>query len=99
LLLGCDVGRRKGVEMRKVLATAVLVIGMAATPAVALAAPPSNPSCFGAGVSQLGSAGEMGAHSSGFAGSRRLGIGNVAELLTGTHQPGELAGLLGADCS
>jgi hypothetical protein len=39
----------------------------------------------------------MGDHASSFT-SPRLGIGNVAFLLTGTHQPGELAGLLGADC-
>ena len=75
---------------------AVGALALAATP-VAGAAPPTNPNCFGKGASGLGQAGEMGAHSSSFD-EPRLGIGNVANALTGTHQPGELAGLLGADC-
>jgi hypothetical protein len=37
----------------------------------------------------------MGEHASSFAGSPRLGIGNVAELLTGSHQPGALGAFLG----
>jgi len=61
------------------------------------AATPTNPNCFGKGASQLGQAGEMGEHSSSFD-EPRLGIGNVAEAVTGTHQPGELGIALGADC-
>ena len=69
---------------------------LTAVPATA-AGPPTNPNCFGKGASELGRAGEMGEHSSSFD-EPRSGIGNVANALTGTHQPGELAGLLGADC-
>jgi len=67
--------------------------------AATLAAQPESPSCFGAGASQLAqsSTGAMGEHSSSF-GTPRLGIGNVAELFTDTHQPGLLGIALGADC-
>ncbi len=85
--------------MRKLVATTILAIGLTAIPAVALASEPSNPSCFGAGASQLAqsSVGAMGEHSSSFD-EPRLGIGNVAYLFTGTHQPGELGIALGAVC-
>jgi hypothetical protein len=75
---------------------AVGALAMTAAP-VAGAGQPTNPNCFGIGASGLGKAGAMGEHASSF-GEPRLGIGNVAFALTGTHQPGELAGLLGADC-
>jgi hypothetical protein len=75
---------------------AVGALALAAAP-VAGAGKPTNPNCFGKGASQLGQAGEMGDHSSSFD-EPRLGIGNVAEALTDTHQPGELGVLLGADC-
>jgi hypothetical protein len=78
--------------------TAFATLTFAATPAaLADGGPPTNPNCFGKGASQLGQAGALGDHASSFP-TPRLGIGNVAQLLTGTHQPGELAGLLGADC-
>jgi hypothetical protein len=82
----------------KTVLTALATLTFAATPAaLAGGGPPTNPNCFGKGASQLGQAGAMGDHASSFP-TPRLGIGNVAQLLTGTHQPGELAGLLGADC-
>ena len=77
------------------LAIAALVV-LAAAP-VSGAGPPENPNCFGKGASQLGQAGVMGEHSSSFD-EPRSGIGNVAEAVTGTHQPGELGIALGADC-
>jgi hypothetical protein len=85
-------------RQRLTVLTAFATLTFAATPAaLADGGPPANPNCFGAGASQLGQAGAMGDHASSFP-TPRLGIGNVAYLLTGTHQPGELAGLLGADC-
>lgn len=60
---------------------------------------PTNPNCFGQSAAQFGQAGVMGEHSSSFAGERRLGIGNVAYIFTGTHQPGLLAGALGGVCA
>ena len=80
------------------------ICGLLASAALALAVvpvaaggQPEIPNCFGKGASQLGQAGEMGEHSSGFD-EPRLGIGNVAEAFTGTHQPGLLGEALGADC-
>lgn len=85
--------------MKRLALVAVLALAAAAFPAATLAAEPESPSCFGAGASQLAqsSTGAMGQHSSSF-GTPRLGIGNVAELFTGTHQPGLLGIALGADC-
>jgi hypothetical protein len=86
--------------MRRLVATLVLSVGLIAIPALTLAAePPASPNCFGAGASQLAQSatGAMGAHSSSFD-EPRLGIGNVAEFFTGTHQPGLLGIALGADC-
>ena len=77
------------------LAAATLVV-LTAVP-VAGAGKPENPNCFGKGASQLGQSGEMGEHSSSFGASLRSGIGNVALLFTGTHQPGELGIALGRD--
>ena len=75
---------------------AICALALAVVPAAA-GEPPTNPNCFGIGASGLGQAGEMGEHSSGFD-EPRLGIGNVAEAFTGTHQPGLLGEALGADC-
>ena len=85
--------------MKKLVVVAVLAFGMAAFPAVALAGQPDNPSCWGAAAADLArsSSGAMGDHASSFD-SPRLGIGNVANLFTGTHQPGELAAALGFSC-
>ena len=75
---------------------AIAALGLAVVP-VASAEKPTNANCFGKGASQLGQAGDMGEHSSSFP-EPRAGIGNVAFENTGTHQPGELAIALGADC-
>jgi hypothetical protein len=83
---------------RLIVLTAFATLTFAATPAAfADGGQPTSPNCFGAGAAQLGQAGAMGDHSSSFP-TPRLGIGNVAYAFTGTHQPGQLAGLLGADC-
>jgi hypothetical protein len=86
-------------DMKKVLVATALMLLVAAFPAVALGAVPDSPSCFGAAAADLAqsSKGAMGDHASSF-GEPRLGIGNVAYLFTGTHQPGLLAGALGFDC-
>jgi hypothetical protein len=63
----------------------------------AVADPPTTPSCWGSSAAALAQTGGMGNHASSFD-SPRLGIGNVAYLFTGTHQPGELAGVLGGSC-
>jgi hypothetical protein len=64
----------------------------------AVADTPTTPSCWGSSAATLGqTGGGMGDHASSFD-SPRLGIGNVAYLFTGTHQPGELAGVLGGNC-
>jgi opacity protein-like surface antigen len=79
--------------MRKLLLAAALAAALAAIPAIAAAAVPQIPSCFGEQAAILGSAGEMGTHSSSFD-EPRSGIGNVAFDNTGTHQPGLLADFL-----
>lgn len=73
------------------LVVGVLALGLASP---ASAGPPSSPNCFGYAAAFLGQSGGMGEHSSSFAGSPRSGIGNVADDLTGTHQPGILGGVL-----
>ena len=84
--------------MKRLVLIAILAIA-AAFPTGALAAQPTGPNCFGKGASQLAqsSTGAMGAHASSFD-EPRLGIGNVAELFTGTKQPGLLGVALGAVC-
>ena len=86
--------------MKKALSILVLVIGLAATPAVALGAQPTNAHCWGTASSDFARSapGALGQHASSFD-SPRLGIGNVAFAFTGTHQPGLLAGALGGTCS
>ena len=87
--------------MKKRLAIGLLMGALlAALPGAAAAAGPSNPSCWGAAVRDLAQtyAGAMGDHASSFD-SPRLGIGNVAYLFTGTHQPGDLAAALGFTCN
>ena len=80
---------------KRVLLSAMILV--AAFPAQAVAAPPANPSCWGAGASDLGRSHAMGDHASSFD-EPRLGIGNVAYAFTGTHQPGDLAAALGFTC-
>ena len=85
--------------MRKAICgvAAGLTLGLVLAPAAG-AGVPTNPDCFGLSAAELGQAGVMGEHSSSF-GEPRLGIGNVAFLFTGTHQPGLLAGVLGGVCA
>jgi len=82
--------------MKRLVLMFVLVIA-AAFPASALAAAPNNPSCWGAASADLAQSGAMGQHASSFD-EPRLGIGNVASLFTGSHQPGDLAAALGFTC-
>ena len=86
--------------MKKALSIVVLVLAMAAFPASALGAQPTNANCWGSSSSDFARSapGALGQHASSFD-SPRLGIGNVAYLFTGTHQPGLLAGALGGTCS
>ena len=60
-------------------------------------ADPASPAGPSADAADLASTGAMGQHSSSFD-EPRLGIGNVAELLTGSRQPGDLAAFLGFSC-
>ena len=82
--------------MKRLVLIAVLAIA-AAFPAGVSAAAPNNPSCWGAASADLAQSGAMGQHASSFD-EPRLGIGNVASLFTGTHQPGDLAAALGFAC-
>jgi hypothetical protein len=94
-------GTRPGAEerMRRVICGVVagLTLGVVLAPAAA-GGVPTNPNCFGLSAAQFGEAGIMGEHSSSFD-SPRLGIGNVAYLVTGTHQPGLFARALGGVCA
>jgi hypothetical protein len=82
--------------MKRLVLIAVLAIA-AAFPAGVSAAAPNNPSCWGAASADLAQSGAMGQHASSFD-EPRLGIGNVASLFTGSHQPGDLAAALGFTC-
>ena len=93
--------------MRKFVAIALLVGALSAVPSTALAAPPNNPSCWGAATQDFARSapGALGEHSSnppdvdlGLGRPGRAGLGNVAAILTGTHQPGDLAAALGFTC-
>ena len=84
--------------MKRLLVAASLALAFGAIPAPAFAAAPAHPSCWGAAASDLAQTGGMGAHASSFD-SPRLGIGNVADLFTGSHQPGDLAAALGFVCA
>jgi hypothetical protein len=58
------------------------------------AAQPPNPNCWGAVTAQRASTEhDIGVHASAQS-EPRLGIGNVADLFTGSHQPGALGSLL-----
>jgi hypothetical protein len=77
--------------------SAVLIgaaLGFGAFPPVSATAQPANPECWGVVTSQRASTEfDVGAHSSAQS-EPRLGLGNVADLLTGSHQPGALGSLL-----
>lgn len=85
--------------MKRLVTGLLLGAALAALPGAAAAAQPSNPSCWGAATQDFAQSapGALGEHASSFD-SPRLGIGNVAFLFTGTHQPGDLAAALGFSC-
>jgi hypothetical protein len=61
---------------------------------VGASAQPTNPECWGVVTSQRASTEhDIGIHASAQS-EPRLGLGNVALLFTGTHQPGQLGSLL-----
>jgi hypothetical protein len=84
--------------MRRLIVLAAFLVVLA-LPAGVAAAQPDNPDCWGQASTDFAQSapGAMGEHASSFD-TPRLGIGNVAALFTGTHQPGNLAGVLGFDC-
>jgi len=88
---------------KRLLLGLILGATIAAIPATVAAAEPANASCWGAVSAQFAQSapGALGEHSSSFE-TPRNGIGNVAYVNTGTHQPsalGEfLGGLLGFTC-
>jgi len=84
---------------KRLMLTLALSAALSVVPAAAAFAQPSNPSCWGAASADFAKSapGAFGEHASSFD-SPRLGIGNVADLFTGTHQPGDLAAALGFTC-
>lgn len=84
--------------MKRVIVLGAFLVVLA-LPAGVAAAQPDNPSCWGQASTDFAQSapGAMGEHASSFD-TPRLGIGNVANLFTGTHQPGDLAGVLGFSC-
>jgi hypothetical protein len=75
-----------------VVASVALVLAVFAP--VGTAGQPANPECWGVVTSQRASTEhDIGEHASSQS-EPRLGIGNVANLFTGTYQPGELGSLL-----
>jgi hypothetical protein len=83
----------KRIRRGAIIATLTLALG---APAMVAAADNSN--CWGTVVSQRAVAvGDIGAHSSSFAGSRRLGLRNVARLVLGADATmGDLGAALGS---
>lgn len=83
--------------VRKRIRLAVLVVavlGVGALAPVGAADQPANPECWGVVTSQRASTEhDIGTHASSQS-EPRLGLGNVASLFTGSHQPGELGSLL-----
>lgn len=86
-------------KKRWLVAALCAVVFAAVSAGSAFAGPPANPSCWGAASADFAQSapGALGEHASSFE-TPRLGIGNVAELFTGTHQPGDLAAVLGFSC-
>jgi hypothetical protein len=93
--------------MRKTLAIAFMLGALSIAPSAVMAAQPNNPSCWGAATQDFARSapGALGEHSSnppdvdlGLDRPGRAGLGNVAQILTGTHQPGDLAAALGFTC-
>ena len=84
---------RKSIRLAAILLTLGIALG-----APALAAAADNSRCWGTVTSQRAVAvGDVGEHSSSFAGAARLGLGNVARLLLGEDATlGDLGEALGA---
>jgi hypothetical protein len=78
----------------RVLVLVVAVLGFGILAPVGAAGQPTNASCWGVVTSQRASTEhDIGIHASAQT-EPRLGLGNVAMLFTGTHQPGALGSLL-----
>ena len=84
---------RKSIRLGAIMATLAVALAM---PAAAGAADNSN--CWGTVTSQRAVAiGDVGEHSSSFAGERRLGLANVARLVLGEDATlGDLGAALGS---
>ena len=82
--------------MKRLALATVMALAMIAAPTAVLAGQPSDVACWGSVSSQFAQSepGALGDHASSFD-SPRLGIGNVAYINTGTHQPGVLGAFLG----
>jgi hypothetical protein len=91
----------RGVVMRlrsrkrmRLVALVGAALGFGILAPVGAAEPPTNPQCWGVVTSQRASTEhDVGQHASAQS-EPRLGIGNVAELFTGSHQPGQLGSVL-----
>ena len=81
--------------MKRLIVLSAFVVVLA-LPATVAAGQPDNASCWGQVSADFArsSPGALGEHSSSFE-TPRLGIGNVANLFTDTHQPGTLGAVLG----
>jgi hypothetical protein len=81
-------------RVRLALLVGSVVIVVAVLAPAGTAAQPPSPNCWGAVTAQRASTEhDIGEHASAQS-EPRLGIGNVAELFTGSHQPGALGSLL-----
>lgn len=81
---------------RIIAASASLALLLAAAAVPASAGQPQNKGCWGSASAAMARAGETGAHSSSFD-SPRLGLGNVARLLTDSGNPNDLPPALTGD--
>jgi hypothetical protein len=84
---------RKRIRLGAIMVTLAIALG-----APALAAAADNSNCWGTVVSQRAVAvGDIGIHSSSFAGEARLGLRNVARLVLGADATmGDLGAALGS---
>ena len=78
----------------RVLVLVASAFGFGVLAPVGAAEPPANPQCWGVVTSQRASTEhDVGTHAAAQS-EPRLGIVNVADLFTGTHQPGQLGSVL-----
>jgi hypothetical protein len=78
--------QREEKSMRKLRMVTVLITVAALVAVLAIPAFAASKNCWGVVTSQRAVAvGDMGAHSSSFAGEPRLGLGNVARLFAFDH--------------